>query len=33
MKRHLAKREKHIKDELDHFAKVRVQHRQGRARK
>ncbi len=33
MKRHLAKREKHIKDELDHFAKVRAQHRQWRAKK
>lgn len=33
MKRHLAKREKHVKDELAHFAKVRVQHRQGRSRK
>ena len=33
MKRHLAKREKHIKDELDHFAKVRAQHRQSRSRK
>lgn len=33
MKRHLSKREKYIKDELDHFAKVREQHRQWRARK
>lgn len=33
MKRHLATREKHIKEELDHFAKVRVQHRQSRDRK
>ena len=33
MKRHLAKREKHIKDELEHFAKVRAQHRQSRAKK
>ena len=33
MKRHLAKREKHIKQELEHFAKVRAQHRQSRARK
>ena len=33
MKRHLEKREKHVKDELDHFAKVRAQHRQSRARK
>jgi hypothetical protein len=33
MKRHLAKREKHIRDELEHFAKVREQHRQSRERK
>lgn len=33
MKRHLAKRETHIRDELDHFAKVRAQHRQSRDRK
>ena len=33
MKRHLSKREKHVKEELDHFAKVREQHRQWRARK
>jgi GTP-binding protein HflX len=33
MKRHLLKREKHIRDELDHFAKVRAQHRQSRAKK
>ncbi len=33
MKRHLSKREKHIKDELERFAKVREQHRQSRARK
>jgi len=33
MKRHLLKREKHIKDELEHFAKVRAQHRQWRAKK
>ncbi len=33
MKRHLATREKHIREELDHFAKVRVQHRQSRDRK
>ncbi len=33
MKRHLAKREKAIKDELEHFAKVRAQHRQSRNRK
>lgn len=33
MKRHLAKREIHIKDELNHFAKVREQHRQSRDRK
>lgn len=33
MKRHLAKRERSIRDELYHFAKVRAQHRQSRARK
>ena len=33
MKRHLAKREKHVKEELEHFAKVRAQHRQWRAKK
>jgi len=33
MKRHLEKREKHVKDELAHFAKVRAQHRQSRERK
>jgi len=33
MKRHLFKREKHIRDELEHFAKVREQHRQSRSRK
>ena len=33
MKRHLAKRLNHIKEELDHFSKVRAQHRQGRDRK
>ena len=33
MKRHLSKREEHVKSELDHFAKVRAQHRQWRARK
>ena len=33
MKRHLSKREKHVKEELDHFAKVREQHRQWRTRK
>jgi hypothetical protein len=33
MKRHLSKREAHIRDELDHFAKVRAQHRQSRDRK
>ena len=33
MKRHLLKREKYIKEELDHFAKVRMQHRQWRSRK
>ncbi len=33
MKRHLTKREKHIKNELEHFSKVRIQHRQSRSRK
>ncbi len=33
MKRHLTKRETHIKDELEKFAKVRAQHRQSRAKK
>jgi 50S ribosomal subunit-associated GTPase HflX len=33
MKRHLSRREKAIKDELEHFAKVRAQHRQSRSRK
>ena len=33
MKRHLFKREKHIKEELEHFAKVREQHRQSRNKK
>ncbi|MCP4523606.1 MAG: GTPase HflX [Candidatus Gracilibacteria bacterium] len=33
MKRHLAKKEQHIRKELDHYAKVREQHRQGRKRK
>jgi 50S ribosomal subunit-associated GTPase HflX len=33
MKRHLAKREKAIKEELAHFEKVRAQHRQSRKRK
>jgi len=33
MKRHLFKREKAIKEELEHFAKVRAQHRQSRNRK
>lgn len=33
MKRHLFKREKHIKEELKHFAKVREQHRQSRNKK
>lgn len=33
MKRHLAKRELHVREELDHFAKVRAQHRQSRDRK
>jgi len=33
MKRHLFRREKHIKNDLEHFAKVRAQHRQWRKRK
>lgn len=33
MKRHLRKKEQHIRESLDHFAKVREQHRQGRKRK
>ncbi len=33
MKRHLRKKEQHIKKELEHFAKVRAQHRQWRKRK
>lgn len=33
MKRHLSKREKTVKEELAHFAKVREQHRQSRSRK
>jgi hypothetical protein len=33
MKRHLAKKERAIREQLDHFAKVREQHRQGRKRK
>lgn len=33
MKRHLFKREKYIKEELEHFEKVRAQHRQSRKRK
>ncbi|MCH2188475.1 GTPase HflX [Candidatus Gracilibacteria bacterium] len=33
MKRHLQKRERAIKEELEHCAKVRAQHRQGRNRK
>jgi len=33
MKRHLRKKEDHIRASLDHFAKVREQHRQGRKRK
>jgi GTP-binding protein HflX len=33
MKRHLSTRERYIKEELEHFARVRVQHRQSRDRK
>jgi GTP-binding protein HflX len=33
MKRHLRKKEQHIREDLAHFAKVREQHRQGRKRK
>ena len=33
MKRHLRKKEQNIRKELDHFAKVRKQHRQSRTRK
>jgi 50S ribosomal subunit-associated GTPase HflX len=33
MKRHLRKKEKNIKKELEHFKKVRQQHRQSRIRK
>jgi len=33
MKRHLRKKEQHIRQELDHYSKVRAQHRQSRARK
>jgi 50S ribosomal subunit-associated GTPase HflX len=33
MKRHLRKKEQNIREELDHFAKVRAQHRQSRNRK
>ncbi|MFK7779556.1 MAG: GTPase HflX [Candidatus Gracilibacteria bacterium] len=33
MKRHLRKKEQHIRKELERFAKVRAQHRQGRNRK
>lgn len=33
MKRHLRKKEQHIRSDLAHFAKVREQHRQGRKRK
>lgn len=33
MKRHLRKKEQHIRDQLDHYAKVREQHRQSRKRK
>ena len=33
MKRHLRKKEQHIREQLDHFSKVREQHRQGRKKK
>lgn len=33
MKRHLRKKEQHIREQLDHFSKVRAQHRQSRQRK
>lgn len=33
MKRHLRKKEQNIREELDHYAKVRAQHRQSRNRK
>ncbi|MDQ7022733.1 MAG: GTPase [Candidatus Gracilibacteria bacterium] len=33
MKRHLAKKEEHVRKELDKYSKVREQHRQGRAKK
>jgi hypothetical protein len=33
MKRHLAKKERAIREQLAHYAKVREQHRQGRKRK
>jgi len=33
MKRHLRNKELNIREELDHFAKVRMQHRQSRSRK
>jgi 50S ribosomal subunit-associated GTPase HflX len=33
MKRHLRKMEEHIREELNHFSKVRAQHRQSRDRK
>ncbi len=33
MKRHLRKKEQHIRDQLDHFSRVREQHRQGRKKK
>lgn len=33
MKRHLRQKEQNIREELDHFAKVRAQHRQSRDRK
>jgi 50S ribosomal subunit-associated GTPase HflX len=33
MKRHLQKREIAIKKDLEHFAKVRLQHRQSRKQK
>jgi hypothetical protein len=33
MKRHLAKKEEHVRRELEKYSKVREQHRQGRAKK
>jgi GTP-binding protein HflX len=33
MKRHLRKKEQHIRDELSQYSKVRAQHRQSRSRK